>query len=75
MNVHIGIVWLIVQAVGIVAAAMVVFDIVNLVRKASGRPLMLPRYAVMQGPRTAILVGLGLTLGATMAYAMMAQPG
>jgi hypothetical protein len=71
---QITIVWLIVRAVGIVAAAMVAFDVVNLVRKASGQPLLLPRYAVMRAPRTAILLGLGLTLGATMAYAVVVQP-
>jgi hypothetical protein len=75
MNIHSSIAWFFLNVVGIVVAAIVVFDVVNLARKAAGRALMLPQVLVMPRARSTILIGILLLLAATVAFAVAAGPG
>jgi hypothetical protein len=75
MNIHSSIAWFFLNVVGIVVAAIVVFDVVNLARKAAGRALMLPQVLVMPRTRSTILIGILLLLAAAAAFAVAAGPG
>jgi len=75
MNVHSNIAWLFLNVVGIVVAAIVVFDVVNLARKAAGRALVLPQVLVMPRARSTILIAILVLLAAAVAFALAAVPG
>lgn len=76
MNIHSSIAWLFLNAVGIALAAIVVFDVVNLARKAGGRALILPQYVVMARARSSILIAILLLLAAVVGFALVAaRPG
>jgi hypothetical protein len=75
MNIHSSIAWLFLNVVAIVVAAIVVFDVVNLARKAAGRALMLPQVLVMPRARSTVLIAILLLLAAAVALALAAGPG
>jgi hypothetical protein len=74
MHVHSSIAWLFLNVVGIVVAAIFVFDFLNLARKAYGRALIMPQYLVAHRARSTILISLLLMLAVAVAFALMNWP-
>ena len=75
MDTHSGAFWLILKVVVVLTAAMALFDIVNLARKARGQALLWPRFFASRSPspRSLCLIALAATLGVATVVQVIAR--